>query len=170
MLCDKCNKNEAIVHYTEIINEKKREVHLCNECASNEKGINFNFDFDLPFSIKDIFSSLSYTTKSDEFINTKQLTCPKCNSTYKNFRDTGRLGCDQCYLTFKEQVVPIIQKIHGYTDHIGKVPKKSGAKLRMKNKIRGLRIELNKCIQTEEFEKAAQIRDEIKSLERDIND
>ena len=108
--------------------------------------------------------------KKDEFINTKQVTCPKCNSTYKRFRDIGRLGCNECYLTFKEQVVPMIQKIHGYTDHIGKVPKKSGAKLRIKNKIKGLRIELNKSIQTENFEKAAKIRDEIRSLERYIND
>ena len=168
MLCEKCKKNQAIVHYTEIINGKKREVNLCNECASQEKEMNFNFD--LPFSIKDIFSSLSYANKSDDFINAKQVTCPKCNSSYKRFRDIGRLGCNECYLTFKDQLIPMIQKIHGSTEHIGKVPKKAGAKLRIKNKIKNLRTELNKAIQTEEFEKAAQIRDKIKSLELDINE
>jgi len=92
----------------------------------------------LPFSIKDIFSSLSYSNKNDDFININQLICPKCNSTYKRFREVGRLGCSECYSTFENQLAPIIQKIHGYNEHIGKVPKKSGAKLRIKNEIKKL--------------------------------
>ena len=36
MLCQKCKKNSATVHLTDLIKGEKREKHLCESCAAEE--------------------------------------------------------------------------------------------------------------------------------------
>ncbi|SHH44407.1 UvrB/UvrC motif-containing protein [Tepidibacter thalassicus] len=168
MICEKCNKREATIHLTEIINGKKRELHLCEECANKEKSINFNMDFDMPFSMKDILSSIIDMGISNDFYKVEEFVCSECKESYTRFKEIGRLGCYKCYDAFKEQLIPVIKRIQGSTEHIGKVPKKIGGSLRIKNEIKRLKNELNKAVEREEFEKAAQIRDKIRELEKQI--
>ena len=33
MICQKCAKGVATIHVTEVVDDRKREVHLCEECA-----------------------------------------------------------------------------------------------------------------------------------------
>lgn len=165
MMCQKCNKNEVTFHYTQNINGKVTEMYLCENCSKQSK--TSNFDFDLPFSISDIFSSLSgYSSKSEIH---KQTICQSCNSSYNRFKQTGKIGCSECYQTFKSQIIPIIQSIHGDTEHVGKIPKNIEIKLKIKNEIKTLRSELSKSIEIEDYEKAAQIRDQIRELEKNMN-
>ena len=52
MLCEKCQKEEASVHVTKIVNGQKTETHLCQHCAK-ELG-EFGLSIDLP----NLFASL----------------------------------------------------------------------------------------------------------------
>ena len=51
------------------------------------------------------------------------ITCSVCNTSFEDYKKTGKLGCSRCYSTFEKQLKPIIEGIYGYSEHIGKFPK-----------------------------------------------
>lgn len=167
MLCDDCNSNDATVHMTTVINGKKEEINLCEECAKKKE----KFNFENNFSIHSFLSSLlEGSTAPNVNITYKQSKkCPQCGSTYSDFKENGRLGCSVCYETFSDMLLPLIRRIQGNTTHGGKIPKRSGASIRFKKELKDLKSQLQELVDQEEFEKAADIRDEIKRLEREID-
>ena len=48
--------------------------------------------------------------------------CPVCGASLSDISDTGKVGCADCYKTFLNQLMPSIQRMHGNTHHIGKIP------------------------------------------------
>ena len=52
LLCELCNKNEATIHITKIVNGVKKEANICSECAGKSEGFNLTSDMDImaPFS------------------------------------------------------------------------------------------------------------------------
>jgi protein arginine kinase activator len=148
MLCDNCGKEPAKVHYKEMKGNQITEFHLCEKCAL-EKGIQIPHK-KKAFSISDIPALMA------EEVSIDIGTCKTCGLSYKEFRDTGRLGCSDCYESFKDQLKPLLRRIHGSNAHVGKSPRVSQE---------NLKVELGRAIETEDFERAAEIRDRIKELE-----
>ncbi len=165
MVCDECGKNPATVHLTKIINGKKTEVHLCEECAKKNK------EFDSPFSIHQFLAGLMDTTNDEKVRRDyiRESSCNKCEMTYSRFRKTGKFGCNSCYDEFKERLIPLFKKVHGHHTHTGKVPKRTGGMIKIRKEIEKLKKKLNDAVQKEEFEKAAEYRDRIKELEKKKN-
>lgn len=89
--------------------------------------------------------------------------------TYSQFSKIGRFGCSSCYKYFGDRLDPLFKRVHGNTVHVGKVPKRSGGRIQLKRKIDDLKLELQQRIQQEEFEEAAQLRDQIRTLEKEIS-
>lgn len=172
MLCEFCKKNEATVHITKIINGVKQEFNLCEKCA-NENG-EFNFVpkidfFSSPFTFQNVLSGMmDYIANSN---NTAQhnldVTCSNCNLNFEEFKRTGLVGCSNCYKNFGSTLIPIIKRVQGNLEHTGKIPKRVGKNLIHKKKLIELKNELQKCIDNEEYEKAAKIRDEIKEINKE---
>lgn len=166
MLCENCKLNEATFHIKKIVNGQKKEILLCKECSNNWEGMKpkntFNMNNFLAGLLDiDIDKGFSYVDK-------REIACMKCGLTYTDFKKIGKFGCNNCYHEFKEEVTPLMDKIHGHHKHRGKVPKRSGGQINIKRKIDELKRELNKVINREEFEKAVKIRDEIKELEKEL--
>jgi protein arginine kinase activator len=90
--------------------------------------------------------------------------CPTCGMQFSDFSKTGRLGCGNCYLTFRSQLNGLLRKIHGSTQHRGKVPFTPGDVMKPLREERKLQEELRKAVEEEDFEKAAKLRDRIKAL------
>jgi protein arginine kinase activator len=157
MLCDNCGKEPAKIHYKEMKDNKVTEYHLCERCA-NEKGVQIPPKKE-SFSMSNILAGMAEEVDSD------MTRCPGCGLTYSEFRDTGRLGCSQCYTAFKDQLKPLLRRIHGSNVHTGKSPHSSESVFQKRREIESLRAELDRAIDREEFEKAAEIRDRIKNLE-----
>ncbi len=86
--------------------------------------------------------------------------------TYTEFKKTGLMGCSECYVSFKNSLVPIIKRVQGNIEHVGKIPKKSGKEIMEKRQLLRLREELNRAINSEEYERAAELRDEIREVQR----
>lgn len=163
MLCEECGKNQATVHMKKIVNNHATESHLCDECAKK----NSSLGFDNSFSIQNILAGLidsSYDSPI-KIEHIKSLSCEKCGLTYGKFRQTGKFGCSNCYNSFREKLGPLFRTIHGHDSHVGKIPKKAGYNVSTKKIIDELKTELDLAVNKEEFEKAAQIRDEIKNLQ-----
>jgi protein arginine kinase activator len=96
------------------------------------------------------------------------VACPDCGMTYTDFRQKTRLGCAKDYAVFRKAIVPLLEKIHGSTQHTGKVPPQAGARLARQRELFELRRELERHIKAEHYEEAARTRDRIKQLETEI--
>lgn len=169
MLCDICKKNNATVHVTKIINGVKQEFNICEECAKKTEGIGINetMDFSTPFSFQNILSGImDYLYESPQNINTLEPVCKNCGITFADFKNNGFLGCSECYENFRATLIPVIKRVQGNVEHIGKIPEKSGKAILERKNLERLKAELQQCIKNEEYEKAAEIRDKIREIEK----
>ena len=157
MLCDNCEKEPAKIHYKEIKDNQVTEFHLCEKCAI-EKGIKAPHKKQA-FSISNIMAGMT------EEVGADMGTCSACGLTYKEFRDGGRLGCSNCYEAFKEQIKPLLRRIHGSNVHVGKSPRSSQGIFEKRREIEDLKVELSRAVESEDFERAAELRDKIRELE-----
>ncbi|KJS87943.1 MAG: hypothetical protein JM58_02535 [Peptococcaceae bacterium BICA1-8] len=166
MYCEECQKRPANVHITNIVNGHKVEKHLCEQCAKKQQNpIGFTFFPDSPFSnflssMLDVDSFTSFDKKDNE------IKCEKCAMTYSQFAKGGRLGCDNCYELYGSKLEYLLKRIHGNVRHTGKIPKRAGKAIRFRQELNTARVELQKAVLNEEFERAAKLRDEIKELEK----
>ncbi|NIM03061.1 hypothetical protein GTN66_02785 [bacterium] len=171
MLCDECKKNEATIHFTQILDNKVTKSHLCQECAK-DKGVLFpSLDealFEGPhLALASLLAGLSDIATPYALEKPKVARkCPNCKATYADFRESGRLGCSECYRTFNKELMPLLRRLHGSVRHTGRVPLKKVGVGRKAKEIIELRRELQRAIDKEEYEKAAVIRDKIKGLEK----
>ena len=161
MLCQNCGKNEATTHIKQIVNGDMAESHLCAECAKNlgYSDMLSGFGLDLSEFLGDMMPAL--TRGNSE-------RCPKCGTSFSDIVRSGRVGCAECYRTFYDELLPSIQRIHGRIKHSGKAS--SGAIEQPKEetkeeKIAKLKTQMDEAVAAQEFEQAAKLRDEIKSLE-----
>lgn len=162
-MCQHCQKRIANVHFTQIINNKKVEMYLCEQCA-NERG---KFASDI-VNINDFFSGLLGFGNSAPYLTSVQqnTVCEKCGMSYEEFQKTGKLGCGNCYIKYGERIKPVLKRLHGSMKHNGKAPKRVSASIDLTKEIERLKELLDKAVKNEEYEKAAEIRDRIKSIEK----
>lgn len=161
MLCDICGKNPATVHLTEIIDNQMNELHLCEECARQKSA-----EMEQQFGLSDLLAGMAEFEKPAREAESAVVKCANCGLTYADFKKIGRLGCGECYNSFRKYLSPLLKRIHGSSQHIGKAPFKITKVLKKKADLQDLRTRLQKAIETEEFEEAAKIRDQIKELEK----
>jgi len=169
MKCQKCNENEAVFHYKQITNGEVTEGHLCNECAKelqNAGELNVNsmpdfeqgdFGFGLDGFLSHIFGGTAKLPQSD--------ACPLCGSTAQDISRSGRVGCAGCYTKFGAMLLPYIRRIHGNTSHAGRIPEGLAGEIGKRRKLEAMRAELKTAIAEQEFERAAELRDSIRTLE-----
>jgi protein arginine kinase activator len=163
MNCEKCKKNRATLHVTAKENDVMREIHLCEECA-RQTGVNVSFNF----TIGGILGSLMEPPASKSG-KSSHLKCSECGITYPEFKTKARLGCAEDYEVFKAELLRLLDKIHGSTTHAGKTPHTVDSQVRKENELIRLKRDLESVVKAEDFEKAAQIRDRIKTLEHDLS-
>lgn len=163
MKCEVCQKVEATVHLTDVSNNTKREIHLCEGCA-RDQGVTIKSYLHKAPSYPEILTQLvqSQTEGSPE---DRDLTCPRCGISYRKFRSTGKFGCPHDYTVFKKGLVNLLEKIHGKVQHTGKVPLRATDQIARQKELRSLRTELEKAVREEAYEKAAKLRDKIHALE-----
>ncbi|MGG4263999.1 UvrB/UvrC motif-containing protein [Peribacillus simplex] len=171
MVCQECHQWPATLQFTKIINGKKTEVMICEKCAQ-EKGEMFMDTGGPGFSINNLLAGLlnmesNIQAKANAFPKKEETRCPHCHQSYKEFVHIGKFGCAECYKTFNEQLNPILKRVHsGNTAHIGKIPKRIGGTIYLRKQILDLKEILKNHINEEEFEKAAEVRDKVRSLEK----
>ncbi|OPX45449.1 UvrB/uvrC motif protein [Ruminiclostridium hungatei] len=159
MLCQNCQQNTASVHFTQITNNTKVDIYLCEQCA---KDISHG-EFISTFGFNDLINGLFGAQIKQELPET--LKCKKCGLEYEEFLKTSRVGCAQCYHAFQEKLDPIIKRLHGNAEHHGKVPVRVSSKVSIPDQIDRLKQLLNESIEKEAYEEAAKIRDRIRALE-----
>jgi protein arginine kinase activator len=163
MLCDECGKKEAVFKEIQIGKNRKKILNLCQDCAKKHE-----FSADLPAITFSIGNMLASFIKQSEAESTKPLPkvkCSVCGLSYGEFRQHGRLGCSRCYETFFDNLKDLLRRIHGSNDHVGKVPRSAREEFIARKELKKLQQEMRRAVEKEEFEKAANLRDQIRRLE-----
>jgi protein arginine kinase activator len=161
MSCDRCQK-PATVHIKEISGGAIRELHLCDQCAA-EQGLAAQKHASFFESV----NALIIGRTADEV---KNLKCPDCGMTWKEFKDTGLLGCIRDYDIFAVQLAAWIETAQaGGNHHTGKIPAarliNGPDYLRRKQAILQMKAELSQAVSDEDYRHAAELRDKIKAME-----
>ncbi|MCX5694095.1 MAG: UvrB/UvrC motif-containing protein [Candidatus Omnitrophica bacterium] len=163
MLCDICGKNPATVHLTEIIDEQMNELHLCEDCARHKSAA-----MEQQFGLSDLLAGMAdFEKPSDKEEESVTIKCPACGLAYADFKKIGRLGCGECFNAFRKYLAPLLKRIHGSNQHVGKNPTKAKTQVKSSKKKSGLqelKDQLQRAIQQEAFEEAARLRDQIKKI------
>lgn len=167
MLCEKCKVNDATVHIVKMTNGNKQEMRLCEKCANDITDIPFGENFEAidGFTFQNLLSGLvDYMNNNAKDKEVKENSCDNCGMTYSEFKKTGLLGCSKCYEVFSNTIKPVVKRVQGDVEHLGKIPTKAGKEIIEKKRLLKLKEELQNAILAEEYEKAAVIRDEIKAF------
>ena len=164
MLCNECGKKPATVHITKVENGKKTDFHLCEQCALQKNVIGVNTNFTLNDLLTGILNSGNISPVKMEVID--DVKCSICGLTYNRFKETGRFGCSNCYKTFGDRLNPLFKRVHGNTNHTGKIPEKACGRIKNLRQIEKLKHELETAIRNEEYEKAATLRDQIREFNK----
>lgn len=173
MLCQNCKKNQASTHITQTINGVQHEYYLCAQCAA-QKGYAFTDGLNFAQLLGSLFGNVSaHPASFSSAENPSTVRCPTCGASFAEIAGTGKLGCAACYSFFGRQLLPSIERIHGRSSHVGKVPGKPRAAaappeapaVAPKSHKEELEEELAAAVEAQEYEKAAELRDAIKALE-----
>lgn len=136
-----------------------QKVNLCESC-SKEKGVTDPTGF----ALADLLLGLGAAQEIEKSGNAQK--CPACGFSQADFKKTGRLGCPLCYDTFSEGLSSLLKAMHKGTSHVGKIPARLMESLQYDAEMRSLNQELQKAVVEENYETAAEIRDQIKTLEK----
>ena len=138
-----------------------QKVNLCDAC-SKEKGV----QDPTGFALADLLLGIGAAEEIEKGSSTQK--CPVCGYTQADFKKTGRLGCSTCYVTFLEGLSTLLKAMHKGTEHVGKLPQRAHRTIELSDRMRTLSEGLQKAVAEENYEAAANLRDQIKQLENEM--
>lgn len=163
MKCDFCDK-PAVVHEVTVKNGVKKEIHLC-EAHAKEAGVAIPTHQPINQLLTQFV--MSHSAKAGAAAKRK---CASCGISFGQFRQSGTLGCPDCYEAFEKQLAPLIERAqNGATHHRGKSPRRAGSSIDRPHLIRQLTKELDQAVAAEQYERAAKLRDRLRSLDTELS-
>lgn len=161
MLCDQCKERDAVVNVTKIVDNAVTQLHLCEKCAA-DKG--FETTLNVPqHPLGDILQAVQQ--QGDDPTEDAN-ACAFCGATSRDFRITGRLGCPHCYDAMERSLRELLRRLHGSSKHVGiqyDVP--TAHVLEKQDSVFDLRDRLQRAVDAEQFELAAELRDRLRVIE-----
>lgn len=193
MQCDHCHVNEATVHELTVVNGVKHERHICETCAKElNLGLGGSLGpilpaglpTGLPAIMPTLLNALGNVPPSPvepEAVTPRPQTpearlanvCPECRTTFAEFKQSGLLGCPACYATFESQLIGLLERAHeGLAQHMGKTPRRASGQpapivdelAERAERVKIIRKQLDEAIRAEQYERAARLRDQLKSM------
>ncbi len=154
MKCQKCAK-AATLHITDVLGEDQiEEHHLCEECAQK-----YLYE---PSKAGGKGASHAGEAGESSVLNRQ---CDVCGVKFVDFRNSGRLGCPHDYEVFRDELIPLLENIHGETKHCGKTPRRLPQNKQTQSELIHLRKQLLQAVNKEAYEEAGRLRDQIRRLE-----
>jgi protein arginine kinase activator len=165
MKCNRCS-NPAILHITELTQGVAKETHLCEECA--QQYLNPSQAQSSSEQSSGAMIKVADPANEAQLEELDRMVCPNCGITFREFRSQGRLGCPHDYIAFQDELQPLLENIHGETQHCGKFPKRAPDDSLKQFRLIKLRNDLRLAVAEESYERAAKLRDEIQALESEL--
>jgi protein arginine kinase activator len=167
MKCQQCEKT-ATFHITELTGGKPQELHLCEEHARQYLTQSEEEPAVTPSLAGALAQQLAVGQTAEELSKLDQRSCPVCGITFYEFRNQGRLGCPHDYVFFQNELEPLVLNIHGETQHVGKRPQRLESGTEAVTQLIRLRRDMKEAIGDEDYERASELRDKIRSIEKQL--
>lgn len=162
MLCEECKVNEASYTISVMVGDEVTTRHLCGDCMAK-----MNMDLasgNIKSLLSSILSAITGNNTDAPEAETEEIVCPRCRTTLSQFTKTGHLGCPRCYEAFHDQLQPMLLQIHGRVQHAGRQPLRTEAAQLKRSRQEELTRQMEQAVALEDFETAAQLRDQLKAL------
>jgi protein arginine kinase activator len=164
MSCDQCREREAVIHLTQIVNEQVTTLHLCERCAA-EKGVE-NASAVTKSPLGTFLAAMGKSVGDQTQPVRGGEVCSRCGGSLQDFRESGRLGCPECYRSFEAPLRDLLRRLHGSTHHVGeRYADRGNGAADHRQSAADLREQLRLAVETENFELAAELRDRLRVLE-----
>ncbi len=168
MKCQKCGERESTTHIKRIMNGKAEEYYLCADCAA-QLGYGKMFTA-MPFHLENMLGNFLSDSNIMNHVPVQEERCKICGCSFRDIVSTGKVGCANCYTIFYDKLLPSLQRIHGKTKHVGKIPSSEGSKAKIRRELEDMKRQLNAAVEEQNFEEAARLRDEIKRMESEVQE
>ena len=169
MKCLVCDKREATIAFTHVVEQDKKLVYLCETCYDQQGESSAKKPEPPPVPVEEEKKVAAAMEKMKFEPGQLAQRCSSCGMSYEEFKKLGRFGCGRCYTTFSEQMERLLKRIHGAVSHAGKGPIEVKPALPPDEELQELRQQLQQAVDEEEYEQAADLRDRIAFIERDLN-
>ncbi|MFO7652268.1 MAG: hypothetical protein R6X25_00435 [Candidatus Krumholzibacteriia bacterium] len=170
MKCERCGDREATVHYVDIVEGSKTSVWLCSPCARAE-GVAADDDEE-DITAQEALATFVGGLLAEKAAGTSerggQEPCPECGFGLADLEEKGVVGCPTCYLAFREQVKPLLERYHRGNAHVGKTPRADGPRAALRRELAAMRGSLERAVAAESYEEAARLRDHIRQREQEL--
>ncbi|MFU8893466.1 MAG: UvrB/UvrC motif-containing protein [Luteolibacter sp.] len=166
MKCDFCDK-KATVFLTQLVEGNMKKVCLCEACAK-ERGVTDPTGFSLADMVLGGAPAFPIPGIGGVFAASaggSAKTCPTCGFGLDDLLRVRRFGCADCYATFRGETLAMLRGMHRGLQHAGKTPKGLVAREANRRRISDLQEKLQSAIESESYEEAADLRDQIRNLE-----
>jgi protein arginine kinase activator len=176
MKCEKCGKNDAVIKITRLRGGSLEEFTVCQQCAAEISPYQASLAKKPNLSVDALFKSLlsqgaaKFQDLDEEFHEPGKaaLACPSCGLLFDRYKQTFMLGCPDCYDAFGDRLLEDIAKLHGATQHVGERRQLAEGVLDFQARHMALTAELQESIESEDFARAARIRDELRQIEESL--
>ncbi|MCU0615668.1 MAG: UvrB/UvrC motif-containing protein [Gemmatimonadaceae bacterium] len=162
MLCDHCQERDAVVHLTRIVDNAVTQLHLCEKCAA-AKGVETTVS--LPqHPLGEILQAVQQQTPAPSVGDSG--VCAFCGASARDFRASGRLGCAHCYDAMEGSLRELLRRLHGSSRHVGRRYEAPRPEAVAQADARSMLTDrLRRAVEAEQFELAAELRDQLRVLE-----
>lgn len=158
-ICQFCKKVPATIHLTDIQNNVKKEIHMCEGCAT-AKGFSIQAAANIPHLL-----GLAAKKKAGFHPQEKDAVCDACGWKWSDFRSKGRFGCSSDYQAFRDKIEPLLAGIHGHeVTHAGKRPGQDRKSVTVRRELVQTERLLQQAVGEERYEEAAKLRDKAAGL------
>ncbi|MEI7633976.1 MAG: UvrB/UvrC motif-containing protein [bacterium] len=159
-----CKQNPAAVKLTKLIKGSVEELWLCQECAAQQNPYQKKIG---ALSIEQVLATLLNQNKKEMAAKPRSvdIECSSCGLPFDSYRSTLLLGCSECYASFEKYLIADLRKFHGATTHCGRVPEGAPPVLEHNRNPREIRRRLREAVESEDFQRAARLRDELRQIE-----
>jgi len=160
--CEHCHERPSTIRIVQQLGDKVTKHSFCETCAE-KLGITGD---GMNFSLANLLTAFANLDSVTEAAAEPETACA-CGLTFPEFRESGRLGCAQCYTTFAPRLAQLLRTIHGSTEHRGKCPRRRAAAVSRNRERLRLQADLRDAVRREDYETAARLRDTIRGLAPD---
>jgi protein arginine kinase activator len=161
MQCDNCGNDDAVIQLTKMKDNEMKVLHLCEACAA-EEGLETGAGAGSA-PLADFLKQMGQGVGEEPAAVGR---CPSCGMGPTQLKQVGRLGCAACYAHFEGHLRGLLRRLHGGTQHAGKLASLPDSEdVDRKSRVQSLRRSLHRAVEAEDFEQAAQLRDQIRRMD-----
>lgn len=162
MLCQKCHKRRATVRYAEVVDGRVTDQFWCKECLAQQRRESEGFELsEVPPARPNKASIHKVVSK----VVRAQRACPACDTRLQAVLESRRVGCASCYEHFADELPALLSVVHESPWHRGKTPQVTDERTQLRSDLQAKRTLLRSVLKAENYEEAAALRDEIRTLE-----